>query len=446
MTATGFFVVVFISLIFLSYFLSYPKVYKGVAVEGVDLGGRSREEVVATLVSWQKEYHEKYIMIHYGDREVKVDASSIDLDVDVNAMLDEIFNYGRRGSWWERITNIYTSAKDGYPISLDVKYNEDKLNYLLEQWKEIIECPPRNATYNMVTGKIIPQELGYRLESDILGLLLLDSFKKTMDSPVILPVETLYPETTVEDIMNNGIRETLSTYTTIFNKQDNNRVENIKLAARKTNGHILYPGKVFSFNEVVGPRQKVYGFKEALEIIDGEFVPGVGGGICQVSSTLYNAAILANLDIVERYNHSKPLSYVPLGRDATVFFGELDFKFANNTSKPVMIITQVDDNKLIVGILGQRPLAETIEIKTVNQETIPPEIVRKPDTSLYIGETKIDKQGKPGYLVTTLRLVRSKGREIAREVLSKDTYLADDTIIKVGTQRPPFAENIETTQ
>jgi vancomycin resistance protein YoaR len=446
MTAMVFFATVFCSLIFCISFLVYPYVYKGVIIEGVDLSGRSREEVTQLLTLWQKEYQDKYIIVNYRDKIFKVDASSIELDIDVAATVDEVCTYGRRGSWWERIKNIRTAVQDGYPVSLDIKYNEVKLDGLVEQWKSMIECPPRNATFNMVTGKIAHQEPGYKLESNVLVPLIVEAFRKSEMNTVTLPVQTLYPETTEEDIVNTGIHETLSTYTTVFNRQDANRTENIKLAAWKTNGYIVYPGKVFSFNEVVGPREKAYGFKEALEIIDGEYVPGIGGGICQVSSTLYNAAILANLNIVERYNHSKPLSYVPIGRDATVFFGELDFKFVNNTSGPLMIMAEVDGNKLVVGILGQQPLSEKIEIKTVNQETIQPEIIKKKDANLYIGETKIDKQGKPGYAVTTVRVVRPKGREVTQEVLSNDVYLADDTIVKVGTQIPPFMKKFDLEQ
>jgi vancomycin resistance protein YoaR len=446
MTATVFLGVVFCSLISLMSFLLYPNAYKGAVVEGVDLSGRSREEVAQLLTLWQKEYHDRTIMLQYEDRIFNVEASTIDLDIDVDAALDEVLNYGRHGSWWERIKQVRAGIEEGHPITLDIKYNADKLSRLTEQWKGMIERPPSNATFNLATGKIVPHEPGYRLESEVLEPLVLEAFKKAERGPITLPVQVLYPKITVDDITNSGIREILSTYTTIFNRQDVNRTENIKVAARKTNGYILYPGKVFSFNEVVGPREKVYGFKEALEIVDGEFVSGVGGGICQVSSTLYNAVILANLNIVERYNHSKPLSYIPLGRDATVSFGDLDFKFVNNTSGPLMIMAEVDDNKLMIGILGGQPLIEKIEIKTVNQETIFPNIVKKEDASLYIGETKIDKQGKPGYSVTTIRLVQSKGQGFKREVLSKDIYLADDTVIKVGTLIPPFVEKPNSKQ
>lgn len=428
-------------LLFISF---YPNVYKGVAVEGVDISGRSREEVAELLATWRKEYHNKSIMVYHDGTKVKVDASSIDLDIDVDTTLDEALRYGRTGSWWERIRKIGTSLQEGYPISLAIKYNKDKLNNLFEEWRGAIERPARNATFSMVAGTIIPQEQGYSLESDALEPLILETFKKPDNNVVTLPVKILYPKITVDDIASTGIKKILSSYTTTFNKQDTNRTANIQLAAWKTNGTILEPGKAFSFNEIVGPREKEYGFKEALEIVDGEFVPGVGGGICQVSSTLYNAAILANLSITERYNHSKPLSYVPLGRDATVAFGTLDFKFVNNTPGPLLIMAEVVGNKLIVGILGQQPLQEKVEIRTQEQEKILPSIIKKQDDSLYIGETLVDKEGKPGYAVTTIRLIQPKEGQIRKEVLSKDIYLADDTVVKVGTKKPSFAGSIES--
>jgi vancomycin resistance protein YoaR len=430
----GFLIVLFI------FFSWYPKIYKGVVLEGVDLSGYSREEVTQLVTSWQPKYQNKSIVVFYNDTKSQVDAGTIDLDIDVNATLDEVWNYGRRGSWWERIKEIRTGWEDGYPISLAIKYNEIKLDSLVGQWKDMIDRPPRNAVINLWTKKIVPHELGYALESDVVRPLILEAFTKSDNNAITLPVKVLQPKVTMEDITNAGMKEILSSYTTTFNSEDANRTDNIKLAALKANGTILYPGKIFSFNEIVGPREKEYGFKEALEIVDGEFVPGVGGGICQVSSTLYNAVLLANLDIVERYNHSKPLSYVPLGQDATVAYDVLDFKFRNNTDGPLLIMTEVEDNKLVVGILGQHLLTQKVEIQHEDRQTIPPSIVKKEDPNLYLGETRIDQEGKPGYKVTTLRVVWSKGRQISREVLSKDEYLGDDTIVKIGTKVPPFVE------
>lgn len=428
------------------FFSWYPNVHKGVVLEGVDISGYSREAVVELLSSWQDEYQNRAIVIHYEDTATRIEGKNIDLEIDIDATLDEVWNYGRRGSWWERAKKIKTGWKEGYPIALVIKYNETKVENVVEQWKEKINRPSRNAAINLWTGKIVSHELGYVLESDVLKSLLLEEFKKTNGNGIILPVKVVYPKVTRENIVNAGMQEIVSSYTTTFNSEDRNRTDNIKLAALQTNGTILYPGTTFSFNEIVGPREKEYGFKEALEIVDGEFVPGVGGGVCQVSSTLYNAVLLANLKIIERYNHSKPLTYVPLGRDATVAYGALDFKFMNNTAEPLLIMAEVEDDKLVVGIVGRRPLLEKIEIQHEDKKTIPPAIVKKEDDDLYLGETQVEQEGRPGYSLTTLRVVWSKGKRISREILSKDVYLGEDTIIKIGKKIPSMAEKADKRQ
>jgi len=441
MTALGILTVVII------LFSWYPKVYKGVILEGVDIGGYSREEVAQLLSSWQMQYHNKSIVVQYGDIKSKVDAENIDLGVDADATMDQVWNYGRRGSWWERIQNIKNGWEKGYPILLTIKYNEIKLENLIEQWRNAIDRPPRNAIINLWTGTIVPHELGYALDRDALRPMILDAFRTSSNrSEITLPVKVIQPKVTMEEVTNAGMKEFLSSYATTFNSGDANRTDNIKLAALNINGTIVYPGKIFSFNEIVGPRETEYGFKEALEIVDGEFVPGIGGGICQVSSTLYNAVLLANLKIVERSNHSKPLSYVPLGRDATVAYGALDFQFMNNTKEPLLILTEVEDNKLVVGILGPHPLVEKVEIQHESQKTIPPIIVKKDDDNLYLGETLVEQEGRPGYALTTLRVVWSKGRQISKEVLSKDEYLGEDTIIKVGKKKPPTVDKTDKKQ
>jgi vancomycin resistance protein YoaR len=191
---------------------------------------------------------------------------------------------------------------------------------LLEGWREAIDRPPRNASLSLAEGGIVPQEQGRQLDVAAVKPLVLKALHG--GAPTLpLPVTPLYPDVTVADLRQTGISTLWSSFTTAFDSSDANRTANIRLSARRINGHIVYPGQCFSFNQVVGPRDREHGFKEALEIVDGEFVPGIGGGVCQVSSTLYNAVLLANLPIAERTNHSKPLGYVGLGRDATVCLG-----------------------------------------------------------------------------------------------------------------------------
>jgi vancomycin resistance protein VanW len=257
-----------------------------------------------------------------------------------------------------------------------------------------------------------------------------------------MPVTPVYTEITANDLAKNGIKELVAVYTTQFNANDVNRTANVKLSAQKISGKLLYPGQIFSYNDTVGPRERTQGFKEAMEIINGEFVPGVGGGVCQVSSTLYNAVLLAGLTIVERTNHSKPLSYVSLGRDATVVYNVLDFKFINDSQAPVMIVAEIIADKLCIGIFGQRVLEKNIDIITTQQQIIQPAIIKKEDATLMPGETKVEKPGKPGYEVTVVRVIRNNsGKELKREVISHDKYAPDNTIIRFGPEPKAVQSN-----
>jgi len=434
-------VIGFIVAVVLTLSLLWPRVYPGVTVEGVSVGGMDREEVRQRLTLWRQDFHTRQISVYYGNTKFQLAAKNIDFDVNVDSTVSAVWDYGRQGWWWERISNIRTAMVEGYSVPVQVCYRKDKLAAIVDKWREAIDCSPRNATISLLAGGIIPQKSGRRLEVEVLKPLIIQSLFKPNVTTLALPVTTINPRITEADIKRTGLKEIWSSYKTIFNPSDHNRSDNIRLSASKINGYILYPQQTFSFNAVVGPRDKEHGFKQAMEIVDGEFVPGVGGGVCQVSSTLYNAALLANLTVTERTNHSKPLGYVDLGRDATVAYNVLDLKFVNTSDEPVMILAETDGNELITGVVGQKALPETVALMSVDLKTIAPAIVTKPDSKLYLGETELIKQGKPGYAVTTVRVVYSGGREIKREVLSRDEYLPENTIMNIGTMLPPFAQD-----
>lgn len=418
------------------------KVYAGLVVEGLDgvaLGGQSKEEAGRILQQWRQEHRSKRIAAVYGDQTFYLTADAIDFDIDVTATLNEVWNYGRQGSWWERLGKIRAAGQTGYCVPLMVHYNENKLNRCLQEWRVVVDQPPRSAALRIRTGSLVQPLAGRRLVMEELEPVVVNAFKHAEVSRLLLPVTVVPPAVTAGDIAKTGVKVKLAEFVSRFNSADVNRTTNIQLAAAKIHDTIIYPGQIFSFNAVVGPRDKAYGFQTAPELVDGELVPGIGGGICQVSSTLYNVVLLAGLPVVERYNHSKPLDYVPLGRDATVVFGSLDFRFANTTGAPLMLMAEVEDGKLTVAVFGSRRSTESVDIITADKQVIAPPITKEPDNQLYLGETRMDNPGKPGYEVSTVRIVRKNGVEIKREIVSRDQYLPEAAIVKVGTRMPPFA-------
>lgn len=415
------------------------RVYAGVSVGGIHVGGTSKAELSQILTVWQQQQLNKNIMLYYGDIRYRLHPGSLDFAIDIDATVEEAWNVGRRGNLVERLKSIRSATGGGYRLPLRIRYNESKLDAQIDLWRDSIDRPFRNAALSVLTGSVMPQEQGRKLEVEVLRPLVVHALRTPEEVNLPLPVKLLEPEITVADIQQSGIRQKLASYVTVYDAADVNRTANIKLAAAKINGHLVYPGRVFSFNQIVGPRDKSHGFKEALEIVEGEFVPGIGGGVCQVSSTLYNVILMANMGVVERYNHSKPLGYVSLGRDATVAYGSIDFKFVNNTDSPVMIMAQTEENRLVIGLFGDSQPTETIEVLTLDRQVISPAVIKRQDPELYLGETMVEKQGKPGYEITTIRVVRRGDKEVKREVLAKDTYQPDNTVIKVGMKLPPFA-------
>ncbi|NMA69305.1 MAG: vancomycin resistance protein, partial [Desulfitobacterium sp.] len=176
------------------------------------------------------------------------------------------------------------------------------------------------------------------VDNKALGLQVFEGVVKGYDKPIKLNL-----------LVNDN--PLISEYTTYFNLQDVNRTENIRLAAKAIDGKVLEPGEVFSFNETVGRRTTEAGYKQAIIIEGRTFVLGLGGGICQVSSTLYNAVDLAQFEIIERHHHSLRINYVPPGKDAAVYYGVLDFRFRNNTKESLILRTSVKDNALTMKIL-----------------------------------------------------------------------------------------------
>jgi vancomycin resistance protein YoaR len=170
-------------------------------------------------------------------------------------------------------------------------------------------------------------------------------------------------------------------------------------------------------------------------VVNGKLVPGVGGGVCQVSSTLYNAVLLAGVKTVKRSRHSIAAAYVPPGRDATVAYGYLDYQFQNNTQDALVVDTEVGPNWVEVRLLGSPNPRRTVAIEVVTERVIAPRVVENPDKDLAFGHRVVASKGAPGFKVRVWRVFREDGCEIRREVVSTDEYLPLDGIVRVGTSR-----------
>jgi vancomycin resistance protein YoaR len=249
--------------------------------------------------------------------------------------------------------------------------------------------------------------------------------------PVVLPVRAVEPRITTADVA--AIEGEVARFGTRYGERGNRR-RNIDVACQRIDGTVLKPGDVFSYNEIVGPRDAESGFRLAPVIVRGRLEPGLGGGVCQVSSTLYNAVLLANLEVVRRTHHAFPVHYVPPGRDATVVYGSLDLRFRNSTDSPIAVVARSDGGRVEVRILGKPVPGRTVRIERTNISTRAQPTVSLFDPGLPEGRTATRDKGHPGRRVTVWRIVLEHGREVAREVVSRDVYRPFPRIVVRGTR------------
>ena len=252
---------------------------------------------------------------------------------------------------------------------------------------------------------------------------------------VSVPIERIPAEVTAKQLEESLFRDVMGTYTTTV-KGSADRRSNVRLAASKCE-KIMVPGEVFSYNETVGKRTEAAGFKKAPAYNNGDTVQELGGGICQASSTLYNAVVIANLEITERHNHSFASSYVPLGQDATVSWGGPDFKFTNNTDYPIKIEQVYENDKLTFNIIGTNVTGEYCALTNETLSTNPYGVVEQPSDELYIGQSKRSVEGETGYKVKTYRhLYSADGTEISVTEEDTSNYIRRDEVRLVGTKLP----------
>mgnify|MGYP003376426950 FL=1 len=266
----------------------------------------------------------------------------------------------------------------------------------------------------------------------------------------IIPLIITKPKITIDQIGSEAFPDRLSTFTTRYDVSDRDRTTNLIIACQKINGKVLLSGETFSYNKTLGARTASAGYKNGKVYEGGEVVDGIGGGICQISSTLYNTALMANLQIVERRNHQFVTSYVPAGRDATVVYGAIDFKFKNTRKYPVKIVASAKNGIATVSMYGIKEENEyTFSFSTKTIASIPFTTKYKEDPSLAPGVEKVKQKGANGMKTETYITKMLNGKAISTTLLSRDTYDAMHKIILKGkvaesTTIPP--QNTAPTQ
>ena len=416
---------------------SSERVLPGVRAADLDLGGSDKEEGLQKLAGLEKDLKSRRIALRCKDDSWPLLLSEAGLSLDEEKVMESALSIGRRGSILHRWEERNSLKAGGLNVALVVGFDREKLTQRVNELTAKVTWKPRDAAFNINSDEsvtVVPAVDGTsvdieKLASDITGVI-----SSGKNGEVILSLVRTEPARSTASMQAMGINKLLGGFTTWFDPSKVGRSYNVSVAARALDELLVLPGREVSFNGVVGPRSTEAGYKTAPEIVNNELVDGIGGGVCQVSTTLYNSVLLADLEVVERVNHSLPVSYVPIGRDATVVDNAIDFMFRNNTDSYLYIKSVVGNGSLTIKIYGNDRDKKDVVINSWVTREIESQVVYETDPNLPKGEEIVKREGAKGYQAAAVRVVMKDGVVLKREPLPASDYSPINKVIAVGTK------------
>lgn len=413
-------------------------VCENVFVGEVNLAGMTKKEAKAALESHFAEDGNIVITMSAEDKKVDTTLSEIGATAeDIDALVEEAMSYGKEGSIWKRKRQIKALEEEAHIIEESFILDEGLASSVLKEKITSLENGATNATITKTAdgfeitegkeGKVVNIEKSLKV---ILEHLNKNWNHEPFEAKMVL--ETGKPAIMAEDL--SEIKDILGQFSTDAGGGD--RWQNLKAGSDMLNGTILMPGEEISVYNSTAPYDAEHGYVQAGTYENGEIVPDWGGGICQVSTTLYNAVIYAELEILERYPHSMTVSYVDPSRDAAIAGGYMDFRFKNSYDTPIYIYSEIDDaNQLTFIIYGKetRPAGRTIEFEseTINIEEY--EVTYKENPEMSLGEMEYTGNPHSGRDSCLWKIVYEDGEEVSREKFNTSYYMKVDEVIEVGT-------------
>ncbi|AEG61365.1 VanW family protein [Desulforamulus ruminis] len=413
------------------------KILPGIYVLNVKLSRMDRDQAIQAMKKMEASFKQART-IQYRELSWSLPMDQVGLRLNYEEEVERAMSFGRTGSLWQQFLERREAHRSVH-LKPEIHLDANLLEKTVTAAAETIILPPRDAGLiinDNDTVEISPGREGRLVDINHLQQELIKSLLTDSRSPIPLKLVVAPPVRSTEEVSAMGINRLLAMYSTQFDPNKVNRAYNVSVAAAALDGLTVAPREVMSFNEVVGPRSTEAGYKTAPIIVNNELVDGLGGGVCQVSTTLYNAVLLANLEVVERTNHSMPITYVPIGRDATVVFDAIDFKFRNNTDYWLYIQSHVKGGTLVIKIFGNEQFKKDVVIRSWIEETYNPDTLVENDYSIRMGDRLIKQKGAQGYRVSAERVVMEKGQVVKVEKLPTSVYKARNQIISQGMAPP----------
>ncbi|KAJ50411.1 vancomycin resistance protein YoaR [Clostridium tetanomorphum] len=427
----------------ITYMYNYVKhydnlVYPGIIVENTNLSGKNLEEVKKII---KEQYSDRVInkklVIKTPNKNYSLAFSKINAKYDVDNVVQQVYSYGKNLNLFSKYKLIKDSSKK--LVKLNFSYNDKPIKELISNIEKEVNSNPLDAkiSKSSVGFDITPEKMGKKLKRDKLLENAISEIDGTIgkDVEINAEIEDIKPHITKDKL--GGINTLIASFSTDYGSISSpQRANNIQVSTKSINGTVLMPGDTFSFNGVVGERTEARGYQPAPVLVGNQVDSGLGGGICQVSSTLYNAILKTNIKATERAHHTLPSSYVPLGRDATVDWGNIDYKFKNTLSYPIYIEGITSGGNVIFNVYSNSQLAiRRYDLATDIYSKIETTTKTINDPNIPVGQEEIVQKPYTGFKVKVSKNTYENDKLINTELISDDFYRPVEGLIKVGTKK-----------
>lgn len=384
------------------------------------------ERLTTALAGWVDAVQNRPISLRFEGQQWSFQPAQLGIGLPMAEGQQQIARSLAERPWWVRNHTIR--------LELAATLDPIRLEEALQTIRQAVERAPVDAALQVVDEQveITPGLAGVQVDAARLQRLLLGG---ELADVISLPVTLVDPAVTTESLAQLGVKRLIADWATEYDPSIP-RAENVERAARAFDGLMLKPGEILSYNGTVGPVDGAHGWREALVIIDGELVPGIGGGVCQVATTLYGAALRANLEILERHPHQLAVSYIPPSEDAAVAQGYQDLKIRNNTLGHLLLKTEAGEGRVRFRLYGDLPAGQAVRIESQVTGTDGFSTRRVLDPSLAPGQEVAVSPGARGVRSEAYRQVWVDGEMVKRELLSRDRYLPTAAVVKVGPPPP----------
>lgn len=411
----------------------------GIRIGSIDVGGLTQEEAQERVSGYILAKEEKQITVYVGEQQISTVARDLGLSYPEKDYTEEAWNVGKKGNFLKRFQDKQLAGSGHISYELEPELDETSLRSFVETECAVYDVKAKDSKLKLKDGKIkatksrVGQEIQVEETMELLREAVLSEEEGSGEvTAVVVQTE---PEYTQEEIAQ--CTDLLGRYSTTYSTYQVARSSNVALAAGRINGTVLYPGETFSTVEVILDRTEENGYKSAPEYSSGKVIDGIGGGVCQVSTTLYNAVINAELEVVERSPHSMVVAYVDVSRDAAISGDYKDFKFQNNLTYPVYIMGSASGGVLTFQIYGQETRPENREISFESEITAtiePGEEVVTEDPSLPASYRTVTQSAHVGYKANLWKIVKIDGVQTDRILLNSSSYSPSPQYVTVGKQ------------